>query len=81
MTMVGCIGVPDPIKGEIIKAFIKLKPGFLPSDQLIGDLERFAEERLEKYKLPWAWQFIEEMPVTSSGKTVRRGLKELEIAK
>jgi 2-aminobenzoate-CoA ligase len=79
VAMVGCIGVSDPVKGEIIKAFVKLKTGFRPSDGLIADLESFAGEKLEKYKVPRAWQFIEEMPVTSSGKTMRRGLKELEM--
>jgi 2-aminobenzoate-CoA ligase len=78
VAMVGCIGASDAVKGEIIKAFVKLKPGYHPSDELIADLEKFAEERLEKYKVPRAWRFIEEMPVTTSGKTMRRGLKELE---
>ena len=81
VAMVGCIGLPDPVKGEIIKAFVKLKAEFQPSEKLITELERFAEEKLEKYKVPKAWEFIQEMPVTASGKTLRRGLKELELKK
>jgi 2-aminobenzoate-CoA ligase len=81
VAMVGCIGLPDPVKGEIIKAFVKLKAGLQPSDELIAELERFAEGKLEKYKVPKAWEFIEEMPVTASGKTLRRGLKDLELKK
>ncbi len=81
VAIVGCIGVPDPVKGEIIKAFVKLKAEFQPSEKLIAELERFAEEKLEKYKVPKAWEFIQEMPVTASGKTMRRGLKELELKK
>ncbi len=81
VAMVGCIGHPDAVKGEIIKAFIKLKAGCEPSPELVAELERFAEEKLEKYKVPKAWEFIPEMPVTASGKTLRRGLKELESRK
>jgi len=74
----GCIGVPDPAKGEIVKAFLKLKPGYEPSDKLIEELEKFAEEKLEKFKVPRRWEFIAAIPTTLSGKTLRRGLKELE---
>jgi len=42
VTMVGCIGVSDPVKGEIIKAFIKLRPGVQGSNELIADLEGFG---------------------------------------
>lgn len=79
VAMVGCIGIPDAVKGEIIKAFIKLKAGYQPSDKLTEELERFATEALEKYKVPKAWEFIDDMPVTASGKTLRRGLKEREL--
>lgn len=79
VAMVGCIGAPDPVKGEIVKAFVKLKPRYERSDKLLEELEKFAEERLEKYKVPKDWEFIEEMPTTSSGKTLRRGLKDLEL--
>lgn len=76
---VGCIGVPDPVKGEIVKAFVKLRSDFEPSQALVDELEAWADEKLEKYKVPRAWEFIDEMPVTASGKTLRRGLKEIEM--
>lgn len=81
VAMVGCIGVPDPEKGEVVKAYINLRPGYEPSDKLLEELGKHAEERLERYKIPRKWEFIEEMPTTLSGKTLRRGLKELELKK
>ncbi|RLA99070.1 MAG: hypothetical protein DRG83_13650 [Deltaproteobacteria bacterium] len=79
VAMVGCIGIPDVVKGEIVKAYIKLKPGYEPGDKLVEELEKFAEERLERYKVPKRWEFIDEMPTTLSGKVLRRGLKEMEF--
>jgi len=75
--MVGCIGIPDKVKGEIIGACIKLKHGYEPSEKLVNELTKFAEERLEKYKVPKEWKFLEEMPTTASGKVLRRELKEM----
>lgn len=74
--LVGCVGVPDPLKGEVIKAFIKLKKGHSPSEALIGELEQFVESRLETYKVPKEWEFVEQMPTTPSGKVLRKKLKE-----
>jgi acyl-coenzyme A synthetase/AMP-(fatty) acid ligase len=81
VAMAGCIGVPDEVKGEVIKAYLKLKPGHEPSDKLIDELTELAKAKLERYKVPNQWEFIEEMPSTLSGKTLRRGLKELELKK
>jgi len=74
----GCIGTPDPVKGELIKAYIKVKSGHEPTEELIEDLKKFAEEGLERYKIPKVWEFIDEIPTTLSGKTLRRELKEID---
>ena len=77
VALVGCVGVADPVKGETIKAYIKLKDGYESSDSLVQELEAFLDQRLEKYKIPKKWEFITEMPTTASGKVLRKSLKQM----
>jgi acyl-coenzyme A synthetase/AMP-(fatty) acid ligase len=73
------VGSPDLERGEIVKAFIVLRPGYLGSDALIAELQAHAKAVTAPYKYPRAIEFIREMPRTLTGKTRRRDLKELEI--
>jgi long-chain acyl-CoA synthetase len=66
------IGVPDPYRGETIKAVISLKPGFQVSE---GEIKAFARERMAAYKYPRFVEIIDELPKTTSGKIMRRLLQ------
>ena len=72
------IGVPDPKRGETVKAFIVLKEG---SSTTAEDIEKFCRERLAAYKVPRIIEFRKELPKTNVGKVLRRVLKEEELKK
>ena len=72
------IGVPDPVRTEIIKAFIILKPGFDGSDKLADELREDVRSRLAKHEVPRMIEFVSSMPMTTTGKIMRRELRDLE---
>ena len=73
------IGKPDPVAGEIVKAFVTLKPGFTVSDELDLELRGFARKRLGMAIAPREIAFLEHIPRTRSGKIMRRLLKAREL--
>jgi acetyl-CoA synthetase len=75
----GVIGKPDPTIGELVKAFVSLKPGVEPNDQLRLELLGFARKKLGSAVAPKEIQFIENLPRTRSGKIMRRLLKAREL--
>ncbi|MDW5562209.1 MAG: acetate--CoA ligase [Methanomassiliicoccus sp.] len=75
----GVIGKPDELRGEIVKAFITLRPGHAPSDQLKEDITKFVKTRLAYYAYPREIEFVDTLPKTRSGKIMRRVLKAKEL--
>ncbi len=75
----GVIGKPDETYGEIIKAFISLKKGHEPSDELKKDIQKFIKSRLAGHAYPKEIEFRDSLPKTRSGKIVRRVLKREEM--
>jgi acetyl-CoA synthetase len=75
----GVIGKPDPIAGEIVKAFVALKPGFAPSEALRRELLGHARKRLGAAVAPKEIDFRGNLPKTRSGKIMRRLLKAREL--
>jgi acetyl-CoA synthetase len=75
----GVIGKPDPVAMEIVKAFVALKDGFEPTDQLRRELIGFAREKLGPGVAPREIDFIPTLPKTRSGKIMRRLLKAREL--
>jgi acetyl-CoA synthetase len=75
----GVIGVPDPVAGEVVKAFVSLAPGYEPSDDLRLDLIGFARRRLGAAVAPRDIAFDQDLPLTKSGKIMRRLLKAREL--
>ncbi|MFJ8818376.1 class I adenylate-forming enzyme family protein [Amycolatopsis thermoflava] len=66
------VGVPDEYRGETVKAFVSLRPGFtVTAEELIS----FCRERMAAYKYPRQVEFLEELPKTVSGKLLRRALR------
>lgn len=74
----GVIGVPDAIRGQNVKAFVVLKPGFAPSDDLKLEIINNCREHVAIYKLPREVSFVTELPRTLAGKLLRRLLRDKE---
>ena len=75
----GVIGKPDPVAGEIVKAFVALKPGFDASEALLREIHGFARSRLGAAVAPKELAFVPQVPKTRSGKILRRLLKAREL--
>jgi acetyl-CoA synthetase len=75
----GVIGKPDPTVGEVVKAFVSLKPGFTASEELRLELIGFGRKRLGAVVAPKEIDFLESVPKTRSGKIMRRLLKAREL--
>jgi acetyl-CoA synthetase len=75
----GVIGKPDPVIGEIVKAFVTLKPGFQSSDDLRLELIGFARQRLGSAVAPKEIEFKDSLPHTRSAKIMRRLLRARDL--
>ena len=75
----GVIGKPDPVAGEIVKAFVALKPGFEAGESLHDELMAHARKRLGAVVAPKELEFAPSLPKTRSGKIMRRLLKAREL--
>lgn len=75
----GVIGKPDPMRGEIIKAFIALREGYEPSEELKADIAKFVKVGLSAHAAPREIEFRDKLPKTRSGKIMRRVLKAWEL--
>jgi acetyl-CoA synthetase len=73
------IGIPHPVAGEIVKAFVALKPGFAAGDALCAELVAHARRKLGPAVAPRELAFIPEIPRTRSGKILRRLLRAREL--
>jgi acyl-coenzyme A synthetase/AMP-(fatty) acid ligase len=74
----GVIGRPDEMRGQIVKAFVVLRPKSLPSECLKADLQRHCKQAAAPYKYPREIEFVAELPKTISGKTRRVELRQKE---
>jgi acetyl-CoA synthetase len=75
VALAAVIGKPDPVRTEIVKAFIVLKRGQAPSDALATEIQAFVRTRLSAHEYPREVAFIDEMPMTTTGKVIRRLLR------
>ncbi len=75
------IGVPDEQRGQAIKAFVKVMPSFEKSDQLVAEIQAHVKKKLAAHEYPRAIEFIDEFPMTVTGKIRRRDLRQQEIRK
>jgi acetyl-CoA synthetase len=75
----GVIGVPDPVAGATVKAFVALRPGIAGDDALRRELLGFARQRLGAVVAPKAVEIVETVPRTRSGKVLRRLLRAREL--
>lgn len=75
----GVIGKPDPVRGEIIKAFIALRSGYEPTDELMEEIRNHVKKGLAAHAAPREIEFRDKLPKTRSGKIMRRVLKAWEL--
>lgn len=73
----GVIGIPDEVRGQILKAFIVLKDEAEPSEVLIKELQDFVKQNAAPYKYPRAIEFVEALPRTETGKLQRFMLRQM----
>lgn len=73
--MCGVIGKPDPVRTQIIKAYIVPAPGITPDDALIAEIKAFVRTRLAAHEYPREISFVDALPMTTTGKIRRRDLR------
>jgi acetyl-CoA synthetase len=76
VALAAAIGKPDPVRTEIVKAFVQLKPGYTGSNALAVEIQDFVRTRLSAHEYPREVVFVSEMPMTTTGKVIRRLLRE-----
>ena len=74
-------GVPDPVRGQIVKATIVLKKGYEPTEELKKELQNHVKKLTAPYKYPRVIEFVDELPKTISGKIRRVELRERDSQK
>ena len=79
--LAAAVGVPDPVRTESIKAFVVLRRGFQGSSELAEEIRAFVRDRLAKHEVPREIAFMEALPMTTTGKVLRRELRDAERAK
>jgi 2-aminobenzoate-CoA ligase len=73
----GVVAAPDESRGFIVKAYIVLRPGFAPCQELVKELQDFVKSEIAPYKYPRAIEFLESLPRTDTGKLQRFRLREM----
>ncbi|WP_029009891.1 acyl-CoA synthetase [Azospirillum halopraeferens] len=77
--MAAVVGVPDPLRTEIIKAYIVLQDGATPGPELERDIRDHVRTRLAAHEYPRAIAFVDSLPMTTTGKVIRRELRERAV--
>ncbi|WP_133881422.1 AMP-binding protein [Panacagrimonas perspica] len=81
VVMAAAVGVPDPVRTESIKAFLVLRKEFQGSAELAEEIRTSLRERLAKHEVPREIAFVDALPMTTTGKVLRRELRDAERAK
>jgi acetyl-CoA synthetase len=76
VALAAVVGKPDPVRTEIVKAFIVLKEGTPATEALATEIQGFVRTRLSAHEYPREVAFIDQMPMTTTGKVIRRALRE-----
>ncbi|MDE2610940.1 MAG: AMP-dependent synthetase, partial [Burkholderiales bacterium] len=74
--MAAVIGVPDRERTEIVKAFVVLNPDYKPSDALVKEIQMHVKTRLAAHEYPREVSFVDALPMTTTGKIIRKALRE-----
>jgi acetyl-CoA synthetase len=76
VALAAVIGIPDELRGEVIKAYIVPRAGALPGPELAGEIRKHVRSRLAEYLYPREIEFMENLPLTTTGKVRRNDLRE-----
>lgn len=76
VAMAAVIGVPDPMRTEAVKAYVVPAKGFAPSDELAAEIQDFVRARLSAHEYPRLVAFVEDLPMTATGKIRRAELRQ-----
>jgi|SRR5690606_36235340 acetyl-CoA synthetase len=76
VALAAAVGKPDPIRTEIVKAYVVLREGVSPSDQLAAEIRDWVRTRLSAHEYPREVEFVDSMPLTTTGKVIRRVFRE-----
>jgi acetyl-CoA synthetase len=79
--LAAAIGVPDPVRTESIKAFVVPRQGVTPSPELVEEIRDFVRNHLARHEVPKEIEFVAALPMTTTGKIMRRELRDAERAK
>ncbi len=75
VAMAAVVGVPDPVRTELVKAWIVPRPGFEAGDALARDIQEFVRTRLAAHEYPRLVAFVDELPMTATGKVIHKDLR------
>ena len=78
--LAGVVGMPDDLRGEVVAAYVKLVEGQAPSDMLANEISDFVKARLAAHEYPRVVRFVEDMPMTTTGKIIRADLRKRAAA-
>lgn len=78
--LAAAVGKPDPMRTEIVKAYIVLAADYLPSEDLAADIRDWVKTRLSMHEYPREVEFIDALPLTTTGKVIRRILRDRAAA-
>jgi acetyl-CoA synthetase len=81
VVLAAVIGAPDPERTETIKAFVVLASGCAPTQELADEIRASVRDRLARHEYPREIEFVASLPMTATGKILRRELREREVAK
>jgi acetyl-CoA synthetase len=79
VAMTAVIGSPDPVRTEVVKAFIVLKSDIASSPVLSAEIQNFVKTRLAAHEYPREIEFVKELPLTATGKIMRKELRKMEV--
>ncbi|MGY4473729.1 AMP-binding protein [Bradyrhizobium sp. USDA 3364] len=75
--LAGVVARPDPLRGAVVAAYVVLKDGYVGSDALADDIAKFVKSRLAAHEYPRVVRFIDELPLTTTGKIIRGALRKM----
>ena len=79
--LAAAVGKPDPVRTEIVKAYDVLAEGFTPSDRLAAEIRNWVKLRLSMHEYPREVEFVDALPMTTTGKVIRRLLRDRAASK
>ena len=81
VALAAVVGIPDKVRGEIVKAFVVPKEGVKVDKTLEDNIKQHVKTKLEAYAYPREIEFVKELPMTTTGKIMRKELRRMDVEK